>query len=220
MFDFNFLLRIIPVMLKYVKVTIALSLYSLFFGLILAIIIALIINAKTPILYPIAKVYVSFFRGTPLVAQLFFLYFGLIQLFPALKGLDGFTATVFGLSLNSAAYCSETLRGAIFSVDKGQMEAALAFGMTYIQAMRRIILPQAARVAIPALTSNFSDIVKGSSLAFTLGVTEIMASAQSEAASSYKFLEAYTGVVIVYWIIISCLGFIQKKLETTLNKAY
>lgn len=220
MFDFNFLLRIIPVMLKYVKVTIALSLYSLFFGLILAIIIALIINAKTPILYPIAKVYVSFFRGTPLVAQLFFLYFGLIQLFPGLKGLDGFTATVFGLSLNSAAYCSETLRGAISSVDKEQMEAALAFGMTYIQAMRRIILPQAARVAIPALTSNFSDIVKGSSLAFTLGVTEIMASAQSEAASSYKFLEAYTAVVIVYWIIISCLGFIQKKLETSLNKAY
>ena len=220
MFDFNFLLRIIPVMLKYVKVTIALSLYSLFFGLILAIIIALIINAKTPILYPIAKVYVSFFRGTPLVAQLFFLYFGLIQLFPVLKGLDGFTATVFGLSLNSAAYCSEILRGAISSVDKGQMEAALAFGMTYIQAMRRIILPQAARVAIPALTSNFSDIVKGSSLAFTLGVTEIMASAQSEAASSYKFLEAYTAVVIVYWIIISCLGFIQKKLEKSLNEAY
>lgn len=219
-FDYSFLLKLLQIMLKYVKITIALSLISLLFGLLLAFVITLIINAKVPVLSSMVKVYVSFFRGTPLVAQLFFLYFGLIQVIPALKGLNGFTAVIIGLSLNSAAYCSETLRGAISSVDKGQMEAALSFGMTYFQAMKRIVLPQAARVAIPALTSNFADIVKGSALAFTLGVTEIMAAAQSEAASNYKFLEAYTCVILVYWALISTIGFIQKKLEVILNRAY
>ncbi len=207
-------------MMKYVLVTFEMSIISLIIGLVLAIIIALIVHVKVKILYPIAKVWVSFFRGTPLIAQLFFLYFGVVQIFPSLRGMEAFTAVVIGLSFNASAYMSETLRAAIISVDKGQMEASLSIGMTYMQAMRRIVLPQAARVAIPPLSNSFVDIIKGSSLAFTLGVTEIMAVAQSEGASSYRFLESFTAVVLLYWIITSFFGYIQKMLEKKMNEAY
>lgn len=219
-FDLEFFLNLLPLMLKYVLVTLKMSIFSLVFGIVLAIIIALIENMKVKILYPIVKVWVSFFRGTPLIAQLFFLYFGLVQVFPSLKGMEAFTAVVIGLSFNASAYMSETLRAAISSVDKGQMEACLSVGMTYMQAMRRVVLPQAARVAIPPLSNSFIDIIKGSSLAFTLGVTEIMAVAQSEGASSYRFLEAFTAVILVYWIIISFFAYIQKILEKKMNEAY
>ncbi|KNF10176.1 amino acid ABC transporter membrane protein, PAAT family [Gottschalkia purinilytica] len=219
-FDVKFALNLFPLMLKYLKTTLAMSILSLLLALAIAIIIALIMQTKVKILYLIAKVYVSFFRGTPLVAQLFFLYFGIVQLIPSLKSINAFTAATIGLSLNASAYMSETLRGAILSVDKGQIEACLSVGMTYFQAMRRVVLPQAVRVAVPPLSNNFIDIIKGSSLAFTLGVTELMATAQMEGASSYKFLEAFTDVIIVYWIIISFFSFLQKKLEIKMNKAY
>jgi putative amino-acid transport system permease protein len=219
-FSFDFAWGLLPLMLKYLHVTLIMSILSLLFGLMIAIMITLIIQRRLKILYPIARVYVSFFRGTPLIAQLFFLYFGLVQLFPSLKGMDAFTAAVIGLSLNASAYMSETIRGAISSVDRGQMEAALSVGMTYIQGMRRIILPQAARVAIPALSNNFIDIIKGSSLAFTLGVTEIMATAQMEGAAAYRFFEAFTDVIIIYWALIGLFAYLQKKIEIKMSKAY
>lgn len=219
-FDFHYFTNLIPLMVKSLQITFGISILALLLGLVIALVIALIVQAKVKVLYPLAKVYISFFRGTPLIAQLFFLYFGIVQLIPSLKGMNAFTAAVLGIGLNSSAYMSETLRGAISSVDKGQMEACLSVGMTYIQAMRRIILPQAARVAIPALSNSFVDIVKGSALAFTLGVTEIMAVAQSEGASSYKFLESFTAVVLLYWIIITAFGYLQKILEKKMNEAY
>lgn len=219
-FDFHYFTNLIPLMIKSLQITFGISILALLLGLVIALIIALIVQAKVKILYPLTKIYISFFRGTPLIAQLFFLYFGIVQLIPSLKGMNAFTAAVLGIGLNSSAYMSETLRGAISSVDKGQMEACLSVGMTYIQAMRRIILPQAARVAIPALSNSFVDIIKGSALAFTLGVTEIMAVAQSEGASSYKFLESFTAVVLLYWIIITALGYLQKILEKKMNEAY
>ncbi len=219
-FDLNYFLNLVPLMMKYVVVTFEMSILSLVIGLILAVMIALIVHMKVKILYPIIKVWVSFFRGTPVIAQLFFLYFGVVQIFPSLKGMGAFTAVVIGLSFNASAYMAETLRGAISSVDKGQMEASLSVGMTYMQAMWRIVLPQAARVAIPPLSNSFIDIIKNSSLAFTLGVTEIMAVAQSEGASSYRFLESFTAVILLYWIIISFFGYIQKILEKKMNEAY
>ncbi|CQR71175.1 putative amino-acid permease protein YxeN [Sporomusa ovata DSM 2662] len=219
-FDVDFALNLLPLMFRYLKVTLTMSVVALCLALILAVLIALIVQARIVILYPLTRVGVSFFRGTPLIAQLFFLYFGLVQLFPVLKGMDAFTAAVIGLSLNASAYMSETLRGAIMSVDKGQMEACLSVGMTYLQAMRRVILPQAVRVAIPALSNNFVDIIKGSALAFTLGVTELMATAQMEGAASYRFLEAFTAVIIMYWLIALALGRIQGKLEQKMNEAY
>jgi putative amino-acid transport system permease protein len=219
-FDIDFVSRLIPIMSKYLAVTIKMSLLALVLGLIVSFIIAMIVDSKVIVLDKLSKIYISFFRGTPLVAQLFFIYFGLIRIIPSLKNLEAFTAAVIVLGLNSSAYFAESLRGAISSIDKGQIEACYAFGMTYTQAMFRIILPQAIRVAIPAMTNTFADIIKGSSLAFTIGVTEIMASAQSEAASTYKYLEAFTCVVIIYWGINLLIAFIQNKLEQKLSEAY
>ena len=219
-FDVDFALNLFPLMFRYLQVTLTMSVLALCLALVLAIVISLIIQVGVKGLCPIVTAYVSFFRGTPLIAQLFFLYFGVVQLVPALKDLDAFTAAVIGLSLNSSAYMSETLRGAILSVDKGQMEACLSVGMTYLQAMRRIILPQAARIAIPALSNNFVDIIKGSALAFTLGVTELMATAQTEGASAYRFLESFTDVILMYWLITLVFGYLQHNLENRLNQAY
>lgn len=219
-FDVEYFTNLIPLMIKYLKVTLKISALALILGLILAIVIALVNELKIKFLEPITKIWVSFFRGTPLIAQLFFLYFGVVQLIPSLKGMTAMMAAVIGLGFNSSAYMSETLRGAISSVDKGQIEASLSIGMTPFQAMERIVFPQAARVAVPALSNSFIDIIKGSALAFTLGVTEIMAVAQSEGASSYRFLESFTAVIMIYWIIISIFGYLQKVLEKKMNESY
>ena len=219
-FDFEFVANLIPIMIKYLGVTFKMSLLALVLGIVVAMVIALVVDAEIPVLKRLSKIYISFFRGTPLVAQLFFIYFGLIKIIPSLKELSAFNAAVIVLGLNSSAYFAESLRGAISSVDKGQAEACYAFGMTYTQAMMRIILPQAIRVAIPAMTNTFADIIKGSSLAFTIGVTEIMATAQSEAAATYKYLEAFTCVVIIYWLINLAVVYVQNKLEKKLSEAY
>ena len=219
-FDFEFVANLIPIMIKYLGVTFKMSLLALVLGIVVAMVIALIVDAEIPVLKRLSKIYISFFRGTPLVAQLFFIYFGLIKIIPSLKELSAFNAAVIVLGLNSSAYFAESLRGAISSVDKGQAEACYAFGMTYTQAMMKIILPQAIRVAIPAMTNTFADIIKGSSLAFTIGVTEIMATAQSEAAATYKYLEAFTCVVIIYWLINLAVVYVQNKLEKKLGEAY
>ena len=219
-FDFGFVIGLIRILLKYLVVTLKMSFLALLLGLVVAIIIALVVDAKIPVLSKLSNVYISFFRGTPLVAQMFFIYFGLIQIIPGLKELEAFDAVVIVLGLNSSAYFSESLRGAISSVDKGQMEACYAFGMTYTQAMVRVVLPQAIRVAIPAMMNTFADIVKGSSLAFTIGVTEIMSTAQSEAAVTYKYLEAFTCVIIIFWSINLFLTFLQRKLEIKMSEAY
>lgn len=219
-FDFEFVANLIPIMIKYLRVTFKMSLLALVLGIVVAMVIALVVDADIPVLKRLSKIYISFFRGTPLVAQLFFIYFGLIKIIPSLKELSAFNAAVIVLGLNSSAYFAESLRGAISSVDKGQAEACYAFGMTYTQAMVRIILPQAIRVAIPAMTNTFADIIKGSSLAFTIGVTEIMATAQSEAAATYKYLEAFTCVVIIYWLINLAVVYVQNKLEKKLSEAY
>jgi putative amino-acid transport system permease protein len=115
---------------------------------------------------------------------------------------------------------AESIRAAITGVDRSQWEAAHSVGMTQTQMMRRIILPQAARVASPTLVNYFIDMIKGTSLAFTLGVTEMMGAAQKEAASSFLYFEAFLVVAVIYWIMVEVLSQGQKRLETSLNKAY
>lgn len=218
-FDIEFALKVFPIMLKYLKVTLALALGSIIIGLIIAFFIAITVYLKVPVLDCFFKVYISFFRGTPLVAQLFCLYFGLLPIFPelALK-VSSFGAAMMVMSLNSSAYMAESLRGALNAVEKGQTEAALAVGMTYPQAMIRIIFPQAFRIALPTLASSFINVLKDTSLTFYIGVKEMMAAAQLEAASSYRYLEGFVVVLIIYWIMTSVLSFAQNKLEKKFSK--
>lgn len=219
-FDINYMMSIFPLLGKYVYITVSLAVISMIVGLIIALVLVSISTYKIKVLNSISKIYISFFRGTPLLVQLFLLYYGLPQIFPVFKSMNAYTATIIGLSMNSSAYIVEILRGAISSIDKGQMEAALSIGMSHWQGMKRIVLPQAARVAIPSLGNTFVDLLKSSSLAFTLGVAEILAQAQMSAAASYKFFENYLAVAIIYWIIVIFFNYIQRLIENKMSYAY
>lgn len=214
--DTSYLKTLLKSVFAGLKVTISLAIISMIIGLVIGVFISIVREFKIPVLKQVLSVYVSFFRGTPLLVQLFLLYFGLPQLVPSLQGMSAFTAAYLGLGLNASAYISEVLRAAFGSIDKGQMEACLSVGMTKVQGMKRIILPQVFRMSIPSLGNIFIDNIKSSSLAFTLGVTEILARAQMNAAASYKFFESYIVVAIVYWILISIFNYLQKILERRL----
>lgn len=218
-FDIKFALKLLPLMLKYLSVTLYMAIIAIAVGLVLAFFIALIIHAKLPVVQRFFKIYISFFRGTPLIAQLFCVYFGVLPLLPSFAlNVTSTQAAIIVMSLNTSAYMAEALRGALSSIDKGQMEASLSVGMTYMQAMRRIILPQAFRVAVPALGNSFINTVKDTALTYSIGVKEIMAVAQLEATARYRYLEAFIDILIFYWLITSILGAVQKRLEKRLNR--
>ncbi|MCS0060363.1 amino acid ABC transporter permease [Vibrio parahaemolyticus] len=219
-FDFNYMLELLPILLKYLGTTMEMATWGLVFSLSLAVILANIRVFKLPVLDQLSQLYISFFRGTPLLVQLFLLYYGLPQIFPVMVGIDAFSAAVIGLTLHFAAYMAESIRAAIIGIDRSQMEASLSVGMTTPQAMRRVILPQATRVALPSLMNYFIDMIKSTSLAFTLGVAEIMAKAQMEASSSFRFFEAFLAVALIYWGVVVILTRVQIWAEAKLNKAY
>ncbi|AZL83622.1 MULTISPECIES: amino acid ABC transporter permease [Aliivibrio] len=219
-FDFAYMIELLPILFKYLGTTLEMAVWGLFFALALALVLANLRVFKVPVLDQLSQLYISFFRGTPLLVQLFLLYYGLPQVFPIFVGLDAFSAAVIGLTLHFAAYMAESIRAAIIGVDRSQMEASLSIGMTTSQAMRRIILPQATRIALPSLMNYFIDMIKSTSLAFTLGVSEIMAKAQMEASSSFKFFEAFLAVALIYWGVVIILTQVQTWAEKKLNKAY
>ena len=219
-FDLQYIIELMPILFKYLGVTMEMALWGFLFALILSLTLALVRVFKIKFIQHIASLFISFFRGTPLLVQLFLLYYGLPQFMPIFIGMDAFTASIIGLSLHFSAYMAESIRAAILGIDKSQMEACLSLGMTRLQAMKRVILPQASRVATPSLMNYFIDMIKSTSLAFTLGVAEIMAKAQMEASSSFKFFESFLAVALIYWAVVVFFTRIQYFLEYKLNKAY
>ena len=148
-FDFPYMLGVIPQILVYLPVTLLISLLSILLATVLGIIFALLLRAgKIPAAF--AHLYISFFRGTPVLVQLLIIYFGLPQIIPSMNSLSAMNAVILGLSLNTSAYLAEIFRAAIDSVDKGQLEASLASGLSMFKASSRILFPQACRNAIPA----------------------------------------------------------------------
>ncbi|MEL0658747.1 amino acid ABC transporter permease [Psychromonas arctica] len=219
-FDLQYIIELMPILFKYLGVTMEMALWGFLFALILALGLALVRVFKIAFIQHLASLYISFFRGTPLLVQLFLLYYGFPQFMTIFVGMDAFTAAIIGLSLHFSAYMAESIRAAILGIDKSQMEACLSLGMTRLQAMKRVILPQASRVATPSLMNYFIDMIKSTSLAFTLGVSEIMAKAQMEAASSFKFFESFLAVAVIYWGVVIFFTQVQHLLEKRLNKAY
>src|SRR5699024_4931072 len=144
-------------------------------AVIIGVVLIIILVNKIPILFQVAKVYISFFSGTPGLVQLLIVYFGLRQLFPELNDLGAGTAAIIAFSLDTSSYLAEIFRAGLESVDRGQAEAASSVGMSYWQSMRGIVLPQAVRNALPATGNMFIGLIKNSSLAFTIGVTELLA---------------------------------------------
>lgn len=218
--DVDYMLGLVPVLLGYLPLTLQLASLGMVLALILACLFAVIRVQRLPVLNQFTVVFISFFRGTPLLVQLFLFYYGLPQLFSALTVIDGITATIMGLTMHFSAYMAESIRAAIVGVDRSQTEAALSIGMTNSQLMRRIILPQATRVALPTLMNYFIDMIKATSLAFTLGVTELMGATQKEASGSFLYFEAFIVAAVMYWIVVEMLSWLQGNLETRLNKAY
>jgi putative S-methylcysteine transport system permease protein len=216
----EYMVGLIPVLLGYLPLTLQLAGTGMVLALILACLFAVVRVLRIPVLNQLTIVFISFFRGTPLLVQLFLFYYGLPQLVSALTVIDGITATIMGLTMHFSAYMAESIRAAIVGVDRSQTEAALSIGMTNGQMMRRIVLPQATRVALPTLMNYFIDMIKATSLAFTLGVTELMGATQKEAAGSFLYFEAFIVAAVIYWIVVEMLSKLQHYLEIRLNKAY
>jgi L-cystine transport system permease protein len=190
--------------------TIPLTLITFVLGLILAFFVAIARLSGNKPVNIIAKFYVWIFRGTPLLVQIFILFYG----FPSLGiTLNPFPAAVIAFTLNVGAYSSEIIRAAILSISKGQWEAAYSIGMTKSQAMRRIILPQAVRVSLPPLGNSFISLVKDTSLAATITVTEMFQKGQQIASVTYEPLWLYIEVAFIYLLFSTVLSFLQSHLE-------
>ncbi|MFE0507347.1 amino acid ABC transporter permease [Peribacillus butanolivorans] len=198
-----------------IKYTIPLTLISFVIGLILAVLTALARLSSVKILQIIARVYVSIIRGTPLLVQLFIIFYGLPNLGIT---INPFISAIIGFSLSVGAYASEIIRAAILSIPKGQWEAGYSIGMTYTQALKRIVLPQAARVSIPPLSNTFISLLKDTSLASLILVAELFRKAQEIAAKNYEFLLLYIEAAVLYWILCTILSFIQGSIEDRLNR--
>jgi len=209
-----------PMVSAAVLVSIPLAVVSFFFGMIIAVAVALL--RVTPvnglfhrILLAVAKIYISIIRGTPMLVQISVVFYGL----PAIGVfIDPIPAAVIGFSLNVGAYGSETVRAAIQSVPKGQWEAGFTIGMNYMQTFRRIIAPQAFRVAVPPLSNSFIGLFKDTSLASVVTVTEMFRVAQQIANSSYDFLPVYIEAGLIYWCFCFVLFVIQARVEKRLNR--
>jgi cystine transport system permease protein len=204
-----------PFLLKGTLFTLQLSLGGMVFGLALGFMLALMRLSKFWPLSWLSRFYVSIFRGTPLIAQLFMIYYGLPQF--GIE-LDPIPSAMIGLSLNTAAYTSETLRAAISSIEKGQWEAAASIGMSRWQAMRRVILPQAARTALPPLGNSFIGLVKDTSLAATIQVPELFRQAQLVTSRTLEVFTMYLAASLIYWVLATVLSFLQNRLEDRVNR--
>ncbi len=207
----------LPLMLKGAGWTLLLAVASIFFGAIIGTAVAIVRLAKLPGLSQVAALYVSAMRGTPLLVQLFVIYFGLpgigIQFEPI-------TAGILGLSLNVGAYLSETLRGSINGVDRGQWDAAKSLGLRPAQTLRHIVGPQALRLAVPSLSNSLISLIKDTSLVSVIAVSELMLATREVIATTFQPFPLYITAALIYWAMSASFEGLQRRLEVRLNRSY
>ena len=198
-----------------VKVTIPLTLAAFSTGLLIAFLVALMQIAKVPVMKRLVRVYIWIIRCTPMIVQLFIVYFGL----PTIGiRFSSFTSAWIVMSFSIGAYCSETVRAAIESVPVGQLEACYCDGLTFWQAMIHVIVPQALRTAFPPLSNSIIGLVKDTSLAYSVALVEILATAQRIAARTYDYFWLYLEAGLIYLIFCSVLTVVQRKAEAALER--
>ena len=202
------------ILLPGLTMTIPLTAIAFSIALVIAVIVAMIQHARVPVLTPLTRAYIWIFRGTPLLVQLFVVFYGLPKVGVL---LSPFPAAVIVFSLNEGAYCAETVRAALEAVPVGQMEAGYCVGMTYFQIMRRIVLPQAMRTAFPPLSNSLISMVKDTSLAANITVTEMFMVTQRIVARTYEPLLLYIEVGLIYLIFSTVLTFLQRRGEKRLS---
>ncbi|TER94357.1 amino acid ABC transporter permease [Pseudomonas aeruginosa] len=203
-----------PFLLQGAMYTVLFAAVSMVLGLILGFSVAVVRVTKVPVVSQIAAVYVSAFRGTPLLVQIFVLYYGLpsvgIEFTPV-------TAGILALTLNVAAYLSESMRGAILGIDKGQWEAGLSVGLTWGQTLWNIITPQALRLAVPSLSNSLISLIKDTSLISVITVTELMLATKEVIAETFQPLPLYPAAAGIYWLLSALFERVQKALENRLT---
>jgi cystine transport system permease protein len=207
----------LPLVLQGLTSTLLLGVVSFILGSALGALIALARISGVQLLRGAAIVYVSIFRGTPLLIQILLIYFGLPQVGIRLEPVP---SAILALTLFSAAYLSENFRGGILGVDAGQWEAANSMGMPYWRTMRRIVFPQAIRIATPAVGSRFIALMKDTSLASVVTVVELTRVAESIGSSTFRYMEAFFVIGAVYWVINTLLSAGQGVLERRMGRAY
>jgi cystine transport system permease protein len=207
----------LPLMLKGAAWTLLLAVASIFFGAIVGTFVAITRLAKVPGLSQFAALYVSCMRGTPLLVQLFVIYFGL----PSIGiQFDPISAGILGLSLNVGAYLSETIRGAINGVEHGQWNAARSLGLTQAQTLRYVIGPQALRLAVPSLSNSLISLIKDTSLVSVIAVGELMLATKEVIATTFQPFPLYLAAAGIYWAMSATFEKLQGKLEVRLNRSY
>lgn len=209
----NDLIKYTPYFLPAAWMTLKITVLGIFIGLILGLFTALLRLSNRWWINTIARIYIYVIRGTPLLLQLFFLFYVSRQAL----GLDSFTAAFLALGVHNGAYIAEIFRGAIQSIESGQMEAARSLGMTYMKAMRRIILPQAFKRSIPPLGNQFIIALKDSSLASAITINEVLLQAQRLASANYKMLEMLTIAAVFYLFYTSIFTWIVSRIEYRLD---
>ena len=223
-FDVKYFFSTIEFLLPAIPITFLITIVSFVCGGALGFLLALIRIYKVPFLSPLATLYISFFRGTPLLVQLVMFYYGIPILLKSLglnpdfiNSIDAIYYSIVIFSLYASSYLSEITRGALLSVDRGQTEAAFSIGMSYTQALRRIILPQAFMITLPNLLNFFIMQLKNTSLVSVITIQDLMGVADTQAASSSKFLEVYFMAALLYWAICVVLEFIFSRIEKRLE---
>ncbi|MEI5585271.1 MULTISPECIES: amino acid ABC transporter permease [unclassified Agromyces] len=204
-----------PIVWGGISGTIPLSLASFAIGLVLALVVALMRLSKNRVVSNVARFYISVIRGTPLLVQLFVIFYGL----PSIGAtIDPWPSAIIAFSLNVAGYAAEVIRAAILSVPKGQWEAGYTIGMSSATTLRRVILPQAARVSVPPLSNTFISLVKDSSLASLILVTELFRVSQEIASATFEFMLIYVEAALIYWLFCLVLSGGQSVLERRLDR--
>jgi His/Glu/Gln/Arg/opine family amino acid ABC transporter permease subunit len=204
-----------PANLDGVRVTIALTVVAMVFGVGLGLLVALLREQHSVVLRALGTGYVWIFRAVPTLVQLFFVWNALPQLFPILRGdwFSSFLAATIALSMNEAAYAAEILRGGLLAIDEGQWLAARALGLTPPQVFVKVIAPQLTRVVIPPLANDFITMLKITSLASVISLQELLARTQTAIASTFRFAEYYAAAAVYYLVLVSVFMVVQGQLE-------
>lgn len=210
MHPYDLIVQSLPVLLLGAAITVKFALWSMLFGLMIGVVAALMGIGKRRWLQHIARAYVSIMRGTPLLVQIFVVYYGL----PSVGlSLDPTPAGILTLSLNVGAYLSESMRGAILGIPQGQWLAAYSLGLTHRQTLRYVVGAQALRLAVPSLGNSLISLIKDTSLVSVITVTELLRSAQEVIAATYQPLPLYLAAAAIYWVLSTGLAWVQRRVE-------
>ncbi|QTD92310.1 amino acid ABC transporter permease [Burkholderia anthina] len=210
----DLIIHTLPVMVKGALLTLKFAVASMALGLVVGLVVAIMRIGSNRLASGLAQGYVSLMRGTPLLVQMFVVYYGLPDLGIA---LDPTTAGIFTLTLNAGAYLSESMRGAILGIGRGQWAAAHSLGLTHVQTLRYIVCPQALRLAVPSLGNTLISLIKDTSLVSVITVTELLRSTQEVIAATFQPLPLYLAAAAIYWVLSTLLTRLQGRVETRLS---